>query len=280
MQFGVHVPNFGHYGDPRVLVDLARLAEDCGWDGFFLWDHVLVDAASPRRVVDPFTALAAIAARTERVRFGALVTPVARRRPWVLARQVATLDALSGGRVIFGAGLGNPRYEEFELFGEDGDDRRRAERLDEGLAILQGLWSGEPFTFAGTHYRIGEATFLPAAPSVPIWIGGNWPNPRPFRRAARFDGVMPEKVGGLPLTRDELPAALAYVRDHRPAERRERPFDVVIGGRTPGNDRAAAAAVIAAWSAAGATWWMERCEPRDELRYALDRIRAGPPETS
>jgi alkanesulfonate monooxygenase SsuD/methylene tetrahydromethanopterin reductase-like flavin-dependent oxidoreductase (luciferase family) len=152
MQRAVGVPNLNEYADPHRLVTLARAAEAAGWDGFFAWDHLLT-AQPPTPAADPQIVLGAIALATERIRFGALLTPLARRRPWKVARETATLDALSGGRVVFGAALGWSGEEEFSAFGEDGDARTRADRLDEGLAILDGLWSGEPVRFAGCTSR-------------------------------------------------------------------------------------------------------------------------------
>lgn len=278
-RFGIHVPNFGEYGDARVIIDLAVAAEQAAWDGFFIWDHILYDMHDPQPVVDPWIALAAAAVRTSRIRLGALVTPIARRRPWKLAREVASLDVLSGGRMIFGGGLGTPRDAEFALFGEDRDDRTRADMLDEGLEVLCGLLSGLPFKYEGKHYQVGPTRFVPAPiqPAVPVWIGGNWPNRRPYRRAARWDGVMPEKAGGERLTPGELHEAVAYVNAHRPAGRLGRPFDVVVGGFTPTDDKEAALRIVAPYVEAGATWWVERfTRRRGSLAEAFERIRSGP----
>ena len=185
-----------------------------------------------------------------------------------------------GGRVVFGAGLGSPREAEFEAFGEEGDDRRRAERLDEGLEILAGLWGGEWFAHSGEHYGLDEMRFLPkpAQERIPIWIGGNWPNKRPFQRAARWDGVVPEKVGNELPTPEDVREVLAYIDEQRAAATIDsgRPFDVVIGGVTEAAD-AEGSAITGAYAEAGATWWMERFHPAtrspDEARR---RIAGGP----
>lgn len=161
MFYGVHVQNSGEYGDPRILVDLAREAEEAGWDGFFIWDHLLYSVQETLPVVDSWIALAAIALNTRHVRIGPMVTPLARRRPWKLAREAASLDLLSNGRLVLGVGLGEPAEVEFARFGEVSDARTRAAKLDEALAVLAGLWSGEPFSHEGVHYSIREATFLP-----------------------------------------------------------------------------------------------------------------------
>jgi alkanesulfonate monooxygenase SsuD/methylene tetrahydromethanopterin reductase-like flavin-dependent oxidoreductase (luciferase family) len=279
VKFGVHIPNLGDYADPQLIVSMAQTAEERGWDGVFLWDHVLFDPVNPIDVIDPWVAMAAIAQATARVTIGAMVTPPARRRPWKLAREVATLDRLSGGRLVFGAGLGVPRTSEYEIFGEDGDAKVRAQRLDEGLAVLSGLLSGERFSFAGEHFQVGEVQFLPAPASrVPIWVAGRWPNPRPFERAARWDGVVPEKVGGRMVTAEDVAELVAFVAERRDAGSAGDPFDVVIGGYTPADDREQAAATVAAYAHAGATWWMERVHwNRGTVAENIARIEAGPP---
>jgi len=278
MRYGFFLPNFGPFGDPRVLVDLAVEAERSGWDGFFIWDHILFDDGSPQAVVDPWVTLTAVAGATSRIRFGALMTPLARRRPWVLARETASLDVLSGGRLVFGAGLGFPPHAEFGLFGEEPDDRVRAEKLDEGLAILDGLWSGADFEFSGVHHQVGRTRFLPAPtqrPRPPVWIAGWWPHRRPFRRAARWDGVFPELVGGAIPTPEDLAAMLSYVGEHREAAGR---FDAVINGYTPVGG-AAGAEIVEPYIERGLTWWLERIEPARmfSVEEARERIRSGPP---
>ncbi len=171
MRFGLSVQNYGEYGDPVLLSELAREAEQAGWDGFFLWDHLHLRRRSEQPFADPMVALAAIAMATERIRIGTMVTSPARRRPWKLAREAVTLDHLSHGRVILGVGLGWSAADDFEAFGEEGDVRVRAERLDEALEIIDGLCSGEPFSFEGRHHRMANVRFLPPPvqrPRVPI----------------------------------------------------------------------------------------------------------------
>ena len=181
-----------------MLLELAQAAEASGWDGFFIWDTMLGDAGTAIDVVDPWVMLGAIAVKTQRVRLGALMTPMARRRPWKVARETATLDRLSNGRLVFGAGLGGPRDVEFDVFGEEGDDRVRAERLDSGLDLLRDLWSGAPTTIPGAAPGLTVPGFRPTpvqTPRPPVWIAGWWPRKAPFRRAARWDGVFPQLVG-------------------------------------------------------------------------------------
>jgi alkanesulfonate monooxygenase SsuD/methylene tetrahydromethanopterin reductase-like flavin-dependent oxidoreductase (luciferase family) len=282
VRYGVHVPNMWEYGNPRVLADLAVLAEDSGWDGFFVWDHVLFDLESPPDVCDPWIALAAAAAGTTRIRLGAMLTPVARRRPWKLAREVASLDVLSQGRVVFGAGLGVPADAEFEAYGEDADPLVRREKLDEGLELLRLLWSGEPVSFSGRRYKVAEVTFrpTPVQERLPIWVGGNWPNKRPFRRAARMEGLIPERGGGDLLSPADLREALAFVAAERESLgiEADRPFTVATAGYTPPGDSAAARAVVEPYVEAGATWWIERFHAgRGPLDFTRERLRQGPP---
>ena len=143
------------------MAEAAAVAEGAGWDGVFVWDHIMyrepVTAAG-----DPWIGLAAMAAATTRVMLGPMVTPLARRRPQMVARQGAALDQLSSGRFILGAGLGLDRSgRELSAFGEELDDRKRAEMLDESLGIISGLWSGEPYTHEGPHYTVADVTFRP-----------------------------------------------------------------------------------------------------------------------
>ncbi len=258
MRYGLNLPPFGDLSEVRALAELAREAEAAGWDGFFLWDHV-VFGPTWHPIADPWIALAAAVMTTRSIRLGTLVTPLARRRPWLVARQAASLDRLSGGRLILGVGLGDPVQWDFGVFGEEVDARARAERLDEGLEILAGLWSGERFGYQGKHYRLGELRFLPTpvqSPRVPIWVGGWWPNKRPLRRAARWDGVVPGKSGLL--TVDELRELIRYVGERRAAG---PGFDVVVSGETTGDDPSRAAEFVARYAEAGATWWVENVNP-------------------
>jgi alkanesulfonate monooxygenase SsuD/methylene tetrahydromethanopterin reductase-like flavin-dependent oxidoreductase (luciferase family) len=141
MRFGVSVPNAG---DATQLVNLAVTAEEAGWDGFFLWDHLQLDALRRPPMHDPWVLLGAIAARTSRVRLGTMITPIPRRRPWKLAKEIITLDHLSAGRVIVGVGLGVPAEAEYGAFGEPTGTRLRAAMLDEALPILDSFLCGEP----------------------------------------------------------------------------------------------------------------------------------------
>jgi alkanesulfonate monooxygenase SsuD/methylene tetrahydromethanopterin reductase-like flavin-dependent oxidoreductase (luciferase family) len=187
--------------------------------------------------------LTAAALATERIRLGTLVTPIARRRPEQLARQVATLDSLSHGRVIFGAGLGGPIDDEFGSFGETTDPVVLAERLDEGLDLLARYWSGQRVDHDGRHYRVRDVTLLPATvqrPRPPVWIAGFWPHRRPMRRAARWDGAVPLFISaghGQAPAADEVRDLVGYVNGLRGGH----PFEVVVGGASPTEPAAARA---------------------------------------
>jgi alkanesulfonate monooxygenase SsuD/methylene tetrahydromethanopterin reductase-like flavin-dependent oxidoreductase (luciferase family) len=212
-----------------------------------------------------------------------MVTPLARRRPWKVAREAVALDELCGGRFTLGVGLGGGPQAEFAAFGESADPRVRAELLDEGLAILDGLWSGEPFSFEGEHHRVSGAHFLPRAvqePRVPIWVAGRWPNRRPFRRAARWDGVFPlfagVESGEMPMP-ELLAEAVRYTREQRPDDA-AGPFDVALECVSAGEDRAADAALAQDYARAGLTWWIEELGWfRGPLDIVRERVRRGPP---
>lgn len=286
MQFGLYAPPFGEYADARVLANLAKDAEEAGWDGFFTWDHLAFDWISAP-VVDPWIAYTAIAMTTTRIRFGPLVTPLPRRRPWKVARETVSLDHLSNGRLILGVGLGGGPAEN-AAFGEASDPKELAARLDEGLDVLSGLWSGKAFHYEGRYYQVQEATFTPPplqVPRIPIWVGGFWPNKPPFRRAARWDGVFPLNTDQEHnLTPDQVREVVAYVKKHRTDS---APFDVVQNGFTPGGDPARARDIVAPYAAVGVTWWLDNINP---FRFGWtgqgpwpfeamrERILQGPPE--
>ncbi len=285
MRYSINLPNFGDFADPRAVETVAVAAEEAGWDGLFVWDHVVHDKSHRRGQPfgDPWILLTAAALATSRLRLGTLLTPVARRRPEQLARQVATLDALSGGRMIFATGLGGPIEDEYGSFGDTTDPVVLAERLDEGLELLRRYWAGEAVDHRGRHYEVRDVTLLPATvqrPHPPIWVGGYWPKRRPMRRAAHWDGAVPlfetARHGQIPPL-DQVRDLVAYVRRHR-AE--GRPFEIVLGGKTPG-DPAEASEIVAPLASAGATWWDERqlqmSEDLASLAAVLRRVNHGPP---
>ncbi|HWM99391.1 MAG TPA: LLM class flavin-dependent oxidoreductase, partial [Streptosporangiaceae bacterium] len=258
---------------------LAVAAEEHGWDGFFVWDHLLYHDQR-WDVADPVAVIAAVAVRTARIRIGVLVNVLARRQIGEVARESVTVDLLSGGRLVVGAGLGSLAAE-FTAFGESADARARAARLDESLDLLDALWSGEPVTVRGEYLTAVDVRMLPRPvqrPRIPIWCGGRWPSKAPFRRAARWDGVMPTHAGyglGQTMPPDELRAVVQYTRQHRTGD---GPFDVILEGRTDGAAPGRGAGQVAPYLEAGLTWWIEalgwwRGNPQD----AMNRVRQGPP---
>ena len=275
--FGLGVPNGGDFADPWRLIELARTAERSGWDGFFLWDHV-IRRAPWQPMVDPWVVLAAVASSTEQLVLGPMVTPLARRRVSVVARQTATLDRLSKGRLRLGVGLGAPD-DEFTRFGESADPKVRAAVLDESLEALEALWTGEQVEFRGRHVTADGVQFLPRPMRgrVPIWVAGVWPGGAPFRRAARFDGVWPIAGHGGELSVDEFAACLDAVRAHRTgeqgaAERGVAEFDACCMGRDPSVEK------LGALHDAGLTWWIESLDdPEVPFDTHLAHVAAGPP---
>ncbi|MFG2501212.1 LLM class flavin-dependent oxidoreductase [Streptomyces sp. NPDC048441] len=287
MRFSINLPNFGDFADPRTVAKVAVAAEQAGWDAVFVWDHVVHDKRQRQGQPfgDPWMLLTAAALATSRIGLGTLVTPVGRRRPHQLARQVATLDALSGGRVIFGTGLGGPIDDEYGSFGEPTDPVVLAERLDEGLDLMRRYWSGEPVNHEGRHYQVRDVTLLPATvrrPHPPVWVGGFWPRRPPMRRAARWDGAVPlftDALHGQAPPVDQVRDLVTYVHKHREAPR-SSPFEIVLGGASPA-DNAKAHDLIGPLIDAGATWWDERqLQTSDDLHRlapVLRRVEQGPP---
>ena len=277
MRYGWVLP----YGDARTAAELAAVAEEHGWDAFFVWEGVWA--------IDPWVSLTAVAMRTERIRIGTMLTPLPRRMPWELAGQVATLDNLSGGRVILPIGLG-ATDDRWWLFEDDPGRRVRAERMDEALDLMQALWSGEPVTYAGAHYRARPTdSMVPPPPvqrpRVPIWVVGAWPRPKSMRRAARLDGwlpaYMPKGAGDQELTPKRLRDGIAWLRERRAAAGLTMDGNAVVAEGTTPPDPAAAAEIVRPWAEAGATWWIDAdWSDMDSGRVraaALERLRAGPP---
>lgn len=268
MRFGFVYPGT----DAATALAYGQAAEAAGWDAFFMWEGIWG--------TDPWVTLGALAATTQRIRFGTLITPVSRRRPWKLASETATLDRLSNGRAILAVGLGAIETG-FAEYGEETDRKLRAERLDEGLEIITRLWAGQPFDYIGKHYRVHEKNTRPPAtvqqPRVPIWVVGEWPRPKSMARVAHYDGLLPAKrteAGEwIALTPDDLRAARAFIEERRELT---TPFDIVVEGITPGDDPAAAAAKVGPLAEAGATWWIEsRWETPEAVVW--ERLRQGPP---
>ncbi len=255
MKRGLYIPPFDDLAEPRLIAELAARAEKVGWDGVFLWDHVQYPDPI-RALADPWTCLAAMAMSTQRIRIGALVTPLARRRPWVLARQAVSLDLLSGGRVTLGLSVGGDSNGEMAELGESNDMRERAAMLDEGLELIDALMRGQAVQHDGPHYQLSTKPFLPApiqSPRIPIWLGARWRKPfpdripAPFRRAARWDGIFPDGVDAEGIT--ELRRRLAELR---PPD--SGPFSFVARNRIEDDPEP--------WARAGTDWLLTDVGPR------------------
>jgi alkanesulfonate monooxygenase SsuD/methylene tetrahydromethanopterin reductase-like flavin-dependent oxidoreductase (luciferase family) len=239
----IFIAPFDELAEPGVVAELAVRAEKRGWDGLFVWDHIAY-REPVSALADPWITLAAIAARTEKLVIGPLVTPLARRRPHQLARETVTLDRLSGGRLVLGVGLGSDRSGEFDpaRFGEAGEPLARAKLLDDGLDRLAVYWDGE---------------FQPQPvqqPRIPVWVASRWPNRRPLARAACWDGVFPIDLPG--------PAELAEYIAGLPTG---PGYDVVVTNPA-GTDPTP-------WVEAGATWCLTGFGPqptRAEVERAID----------
>lgn len=246
---GIFVAPFDELVEPRLLAELAQLAEARGWDGFFVWDHIRY-RAPVRAVADPWVTLAAVAYATSTLRLGPMVTPLARRRVHKLARETVTLDHLSAGRLTLGIGLGSDRSDELGPFGEETDPRERARLLDQGLERLAEFWSGafEPPPVQRSR--------------IPVWVASRWPNRRPLRRAARWDGLFPIELPGP----DELSVLVAEVSALRDGG--GGPFDFVVEVER-GED-------LGPWEAGGATWVLNGFGPEPREAEVREQIEAGP----
>ena len=268
MKYGIYISNYALNGDPRLFVQLAKAAEESNWDGFFMWDHIYPDGGATKKVADPWITLSGIAASTNRIRIGTTVTPLPRRKPQKVAREVTSLDILSEGRFTLGVGLGHPPKEEFELFGEDPRLSARSGRLEESLEILQGLWSGNPFSFKGKYYNIQEVTFKPRPvqkPRVPIWCAGWWPRKGPFLRAAKFDGIFPLGEHRR-LTPSDYRDIIQFVNTHRSSK---KPLDVVMMGKSKGEPKSDS--WINSYREEGVNWYVELIMS-GTIRKNLERI--------
>jgi alkanesulfonate monooxygenase SsuD/methylene tetrahydromethanopterin reductase-like flavin-dependent oxidoreductase (luciferase family) len=274
MKYGLELPNGGPCGDPLRLAEFAEVAEAAGWDGVFLEDYIIYYTPDIR-TYDPWITLAAMALRTTHIRLGTTVTPLARRRPWKLAREAVTLDHLSKGRFILGVGLGDPH--DFTRFGETETVRERAAKLDEGLELLAGFWSGKPFQYHGTYYTVQESVFLPASiqPNhIPVWIGGSSQIQGPVLRSARWDGIVPIPINTPTGTRHISASEVTQLKMTITANRsRTTPFDIAVGGKERDSDWEQEREHIASVAAAGATWWMEGIPAGDDsdMRAAIKR---------
>jgi alkanesulfonate monooxygenase SsuD/methylene tetrahydromethanopterin reductase-like flavin-dependent oxidoreductase (luciferase family) len=276
VKHGIFLPPFGELASARRVADLALTAENVGWDGFFVWDHMYAEPGMA--VAEAWTTLAAIATVTRRIRLGALVTPLPRRRPWVLARQIATLDRLSGGRLIAGIGLGDDGWREFSSFGEEISARARGERLDESLAILQQFLTGNEVVYNGSHFHIDATPLLPTPVQnpLPIWAAVRWPNRKPIARAARLQGCFPI-FGTSNWPAPPQVAELTALRTELTSLGAPRSFDVVVRCSLHRLDAAARADVVAELGDAGVTWMLEGFGITQDAAEVTAYIAGGPP---
>ena len=276
IKFGIYVPNFGlNFGDAVKLANLTKLAEENNWDGFFLWDHILVTRINGPPICNPWVALGLMAYQTEKITIGTTVTPLPRRNPWELARETITVDQISNGRLILGVGLGEPPEVEYGSFGEPFDLRTRREKLDESLQILQGLWTGEPFSFRGKHYTIEEINYLPKAinNSIPIWVAGQYPLKGPIKRASKYNGMIPLP---LHLTGDLTLEDFNDMHDKISVLRGDSAFDLIRIAKVPkGPD---AMAELQPFIDAGVNWFLQYLGANIKLKDVEKRIKQGPPE--
>jgi alkanesulfonate monooxygenase SsuD/methylene tetrahydromethanopterin reductase-like flavin-dependent oxidoreductase (luciferase family) len=263
MRHGLYFLPAGELSDPRTLIELGVAAEEHGWDGFFLWDHILRPASDPQDIADVWVALSAVATMTSRILLGPMVTPTARRRPQVVARQAITLDHLSTGRVIAGLGLGVDTGGELTKFGEITDPVLRGDALDEAAQLLASWWSGERANLNGTHYRIDDVALLPRPlqrPRIPMWFAARGGAARPVRRAARYDGIFAIEIDS-----DGLRVVIQRVAE---ARGHLDGFDVAVP--------VVRAMDLAAWESEGATWAMWSFRPGVAASAVRARIRSGP----
>lgn len=273
MRYGVVSTNFGSYADPAVIARLAASAERAGWDAFFVWDHLAYVWNGPTG--DPWILLAAAATATSRLRLGTAISPVPRYSPHLLAGTLATLDVLSGGRMILGAGLGGVS-DEFTAFGAPGDAQVRAAMTDEGLTLIDALWQGESVSHDGQFYSAQEVTFSPRPvqrPRIPIWIGGT--SDAALRRAARWDGWITDSTSesAITMTPQELAERIERMRTHgMPGTY----LDVAFSGYSAADGTQ----IVESYRQAGATWWLESIHDlRGDLQTMAERIEAGPPKS-
>ncbi len=281
MKYGFIIPR----GDVHTIPELAEKVEAAGWDAVFIPDCISIESEQypATEWYDPWVLLAVIAVRTRRVRFGTMLTPLSRRRPWKVARETVTLDHLSNGRLILPVGLGAAGDDAgFYKVGEAMDRKTRAKLLDESLEIITGLWSGQQFSYEGEHYHVRGMTLLPPpvqSPRIPIWVVGAWPRAKSMQRVLHYDGLLPNKLdqdGRLAeIVLADIQAMKTYIDEHRTSD---IPFDIVWEGRTPGEDREKGAAIVRKWQEAGATWWLEAMWESDAtMDDVRERIEQGPP---
>lgn len=280
VRFGIFLPPFREFAEPGRVIKLAVAAEQAGWNGVFLWDHMLAGPGVP--IADAWITMAGMAAATNTLRLGAMVTPLPRRRPWVLARQVATLDRLSRGRLVLGVGLGDDGWREFSSFEEESDQVVRGRQLDESLELVQKLLQGLPVQHRGQRYKVDTTAFLPtpAQDPLPIWAAGRWPNRRPLARAAGLQGFFPIFAPTDPPAPPN-PDDVAIISRELKEQGVGPDFDLVVTWPFAGHDSASLSASVEALEAAGVTWILDGYAPTAMSAAELEGIyHQGPPPSS
>lgn len=277
MKYGFILP----FGDVNTAADYAETAEKNGWDGFFVWESIWG--------VDAWVSLAAAAILTRRIKLGTMLSPLSRMRPWKIASETTSLDRLSIGRTILSVGLGAPEVG-FAAFNEVTDRKTRAELLDESLEIITGLWSGEPVKHQGKHYQVDTSLLDPAfahpslpiqKPRIPIWVVGAWFHQKSIDRVMKYDGFIPNFYGldgqiqmGTP-SPTQIREVAEYISTHK-TEKRE--IDLIVEGRSSGENHKNGAENVRRYQDAGATWWLESMWGETDPQAVLLRIHQGPPK--
>jgi len=276
MKYGFVFPR----GDVFEAIRFAKAAEKAGWDAFFVWE--------PTYGIDAWVTLAAIAVETEKICLGTLLTPPSRMRPWKLASEAITIDILSKGRIIISVGLGAIDTG-FEELGEKTDLKTRAELLDESLDIMEGLWSGDMSNYKGKHYNIknlfGSEFFkrhpppkLIQFPRIPIWVVSAWPYEKSMKRAIKYEGIIPTIKNKQGQFEDITPEHIVEIKDYIQENRSKNvPFDIIVEGKSPGDDPEVSMSIIKPFAEAGATWWIESNWTTKNLELLFKRVKQGPP---
>lgn len=280
IKYGISLIHFNELSDPNLVIEFAVEAEKAGWDGIFLPDHMLFDKMQIYPITDTWILLSAIAARTETIKIGTGVAALPRYHPWWFAKMTATLDILSKGRLILGLGLGSPETE-YESFGEEYNVKVLAQKMDESLEIIQGLWTGEPFSYSGKYYTVDNAAFLPKpvqSPRIPMLFGGTWPGKKPFIRAAKYDGLIPiHKNFPQDLTIEELKEIIFIVESNRDID---DPYELMIFGSGFFNPDSRVEQ-IQPYIGVGITWWLEHVNTlmQPSVDAMREWIKLGPPKS-
>lgn len=273
MKFGVVLP----YPSARQGAEMAKMAEEAGWDGVFVGDAIWTS--------DPMILLTAAAMVTHRIRLGTMVIPAPLRRPWKIASESGALDNLSNGRVILGLGTGAVWMGWQGFPDEVTGTRARAEMLDETIDILTQLFLRKPFDYDGKHFhvrltQVDEMHYPPLPvqqPRIPLWTVGVWPRKKSMARILKCDGLLPAKIDPDGQFIEVEPADVRQMKAYIDANRTlTTPFDIVVEGKTAGLSRSQAQDKLQPWADSGATWWIEGLweMPLEEVEA---RIKLGPP---